>query len=60
MKILQYFRWDLIKFRRSESLEKKFGELEVIRMVRTWCIKIATRTVLQDVFMKLKKRIENR
>lgn len=35
-------------------------ELEVIRLARTWCIKVATRRVLKDIFMKLKKRIENR
>ena len=60
MKILQYFRWDLIKLRRLESLEKMNEELEVIRLARTWCIKVATRRVLKDIFMKLKKRIENR
>lgn len=59
-KILQYYRWDLIRYARSEALGKKFDELEVMRFLRAWCIKIATYQVFATLLERVKGMIESK
>ena len=59
-KVLQYFRWDLIKYTRSEALGKKFDELELMRYARTWCIRVTASQVYTKLLQILKIKIESR
>lgn len=53
-RILQLHRWPLIRFMRDQALGKKMNELEVVRFVREWRIRIAFHQLMSKLLENFK------
>ena len=56
-RVLQHFKWSLVKFVRSKKLSQKKVELTYASIARKWCIHISSRIILAQAFAKLMKSI---
>lgn len=57
IKILQFYRRDLLKCVRSEALVRKSEELEVMRLARQWCVMLSSQRVFACLLQQMKIKI---
>ena len=50
LRILQHFRWPLVKYVREKSLAEKYAEISKQRWARTWLVLVAAKKMITEYY----------